>query len=295
MGAARSVKGAEAVEIILGGAVAEGLTVEDHLDLGSLVVDFALPRGLRVAGDLTLTGSAVRELPDDLQVGQRVYADRCGRLARVGPGVRAESLDLSHCRGLRRLEGPPQVEQLILEGCIGLESLPAGLRCRNLVARGCLALASLPADMKAGVLDVRGCTRLRSVPPDRAEVVLVDRRSGVPYAWSRLSADEDTARHWASRTRAKRSPRVQNPRRRIDIGPSRSYRREHASGLSPPGAVSARVRGPDPQVHARDAALPRTEDHPARARCAWAGSPSAAGASREAPRQPLPHREPPSG
>jgi hypothetical protein len=96
--------------------------------------------------EMILTGTAIEELPGDLQVIQR--------------------LDVSQCRRLKRLPANLKVGQLLARECSALESLPAGLQVSYLDLTGCSALQELPADLvvRRGRLSLRGCARLTALP-----------------------------------------------------------------------------------------------------------------------------------
>lgn len=153
-----------------------------------------LPDGL-IAPVLNASGAkALKALPARLKC-SRIHAANCTELASIGPGLVADTLDVSgtdieeipddiqvslrleanQCRRLKRLPANLKVGTLSLRECTSLESLPPGLEVSFLDVSGCPSLASLPDDIKVtGRLRVRDCPRLRSLPPSVATVSQLD-------------------------------------------------------------------------------------------------------------------------
>jgi hypothetical protein len=106
--------------------------------------------------EMILTGTAIEDLPDGLQVTQR--------------------LDVSQCRGLKRLPANLKVGQLSARECTALETLPEGLEVSYLDLTGCTALEVLPADLviRRGRLSLRGCERLTALPAGLGPIAQLD-------------------------------------------------------------------------------------------------------------------------
>jgi hypothetical protein len=143
------------------------------------------PDGMRVRGDLNLTGKNITQLPKNLEC-TKLVVDQCTYLNRIPEGLvcfelSAQDLfitelpsvevgyrlDLSGCHNLVRLPDDLQVQTLVVRGCTSLESLPEGLSVNFLDITSCVALTALPASgaVRSGRLLARGCVRLESLPP----------------------------------------------------------------------------------------------------------------------------------
>lgn len=116
-----------------------------HLTLDNCSSLETLPRGLRCQA-LSLQGTPIKSLPDDIQVTRR--------------------LDLSHCDMLTALPDSLRVGELLLTGCTALRALPPALDVVHLDIAGCVGLTSFPAQGPAvmGSLNMSGCTRISELP-----------------------------------------------------------------------------------------------------------------------------------
>jgi hypothetical protein len=212
----------DAVRRILSGAPCEGLAVEGDLDLQGISRPFVLPPRLRVSGRVLLSRSFVAELPDGLEATAAVEAEQCPRLTRIGRGIQAPQLRLSHCRALRTIDHAPAVSQLLaLEGCIALERVAGPLRCNEASFKGCRRLAALPEPLAVRHLNVEGCTLLRRLPATLPSdiSVTVDRDTALPYTL-RFQVKAETARQWILTGRARAGLRVEGVldlRDRVDL------------------------------------------------------------------------------
>lgn len=171
-----TVKAADkAFSLILKGNAPAGLTVNGVLDFSNtpslvtlpegltvrrLVLDECsnlceLPRGLHCY-ELSARATALRTLPDDIQVSYR--------------------LDLSGCDMLESLPEKLKVGSLILRECTALRSLPQGLDVAFLDMPGCVSITDFPArgSVRMGRLNMRGCTAVRALPPWLKEIAGLD-------------------------------------------------------------------------------------------------------------------------
>ena len=112
------------------GACAQALTAARR----QILTGSELPPGLRVDGDLDLTGcSALAALPPGLTVGGSLYLTDCAALAALPPGLTVGGgLDLTGCAGLTAL--PPDLRvggSLYLRDCAALAHLCVGADSRG--------------------------------------------------------------------------------------------------------------------------------------------------------------------
>lgn len=220
--AAVKATAADAIDLILSGARCDGLAVEGDLDLQGIAQPFSLPPGLRVAGRLLVSRSLVDALPDGVVTGGAIEAEQCPRLVRIGRGIKAPRLRITHCRALRSIEHAPGVSELLsLEGCTALERVAGPLRCKEVSFKDCRRLAALPEPLAADRLDLSGCTLLRRLPASlpAGVRVSVDRHTALPYTL-RLHVKAPSARHWILTGRARAGLRVEGVldlRDRVDL------------------------------------------------------------------------------
>ena len=102
---------------------------------------------LKVNGDLSLSGTSIKELPEGLKVGG--------------------NLRLAACTSLKELPQDLEVGgNLNLNGCRSLEKLPKGLKAgRGLWLNGCRSLKELPEGLQVGgVLSLSNCISLKKLP-----------------------------------------------------------------------------------------------------------------------------------
>ncbi|MBX9582144.1 MAG: hypothetical protein K2X87_17705 [Gemmataceae bacterium] len=223
MTAAELVDAEDAARLILTGDAPPGLEVDGHLvladapDLDRLPDGLAarrltlrnlpnltsLPDGLRVrrlviencpalttlpAGlschELTAAGSALVELPDDLEVEYRLDLSDSPDLVRLPAGLVVGSLVLRGCTGLHELPDGLEATFLDLAGCSQLTAWPRALilGCGHLNLAGCTGFAELPAGVtELARLDLRDCARITELPAG------LDIRSWVDVAGSGLT------------------------------------------------------------------------------------------------------------
>ncbi|MEH3148603.1 MAG: hypothetical protein PGN34_25520 [Methylobacterium frigidaeris] len=124
-----------------------------------------LGRGIRCR-ELVLDGSAIARIEAGSEVGFRLSARACHRLAALPAGLRAGILDLRDCLALEAL--PPGLSPafLDLEGCSALTALPDDLILRGgrLNIRDCALIPALPDRGSVAQLDIAGCGRIDRVP-----------------------------------------------------------------------------------------------------------------------------------
>ncbi|HTE17443.1 MAG TPA: hypothetical protein VK689_03555 [Armatimonadota bacterium] len=147
-----------------------------------LILRGAMQTGLRIAGRLDLSKSAITHLPPDLTV-DTLDVSGCTQLRTLPPGLRARKVvaggsalrDLPPGLSLYELDlrgtavatlpADLRVEfRLDLEACRSLRSLPAGLKVGSLNLRECTDLETLPEGLEVSFLDLSGCTSLTSWP-----------------------------------------------------------------------------------------------------------------------------------
>lgn len=164
----------------------------DGLRVRRLAVDncpalTTLPAGLS-CHELTAVGSALVELPDDLDVEYKLDLSDSADLVRLPPGLVAGSLVLRGCTALRELPDGLQATFLDLSGCSQLRRWPRALilGCGHLTLTGCTGFAELPAGVtELARLDLRDCARITELPAG------LDVRSWVDVAGSGLTGVSD--------------------------------------------------------------------------------------------------------
>ena len=127
--------------------------------------------------DMTLTGTAIEELPHDLQVTQRLDVSECRRLRRLPTGLKVGRLFARECTALETLPAGLQVSYLDLTGCSALEAIPADLVIRHgrLSLRGCERLTALPDSIgPIAQLDISGCLNITAIPPGLVVTAWID-------------------------------------------------------------------------------------------------------------------------
>jgi hypothetical protein len=138
----------------------------EALDL-SQCPDFAeLPDGLRCF-ELNLSGTKVRELPDDVSVESILNLSGCEELEHLPTSLKVGTLHLRGCHSLAALPEGLDVWFLDLTGCWNFRVWPkrANIRSGRLTLRGCTALTSLPPYLgPLAALNVRDCPNLRDLP-----------------------------------------------------------------------------------------------------------------------------------
>lgn len=142
------------------------LTV-DVLNLSGQATLDELPPGLK-AYELVVANTALRELPNDLQVEFKLDLSGCDRLERLPRGFTVGSLVLRGCSAISALPEDLDVWFLTMTGCWAFEHWPARATIRGgrMLLRGCTALKSLPdylGDLSA--VNVRDCPNLTSLSP----------------------------------------------------------------------------------------------------------------------------------
>lgn len=133
----------------------ENFKVSGNLNLSNCLRFRKIPKGLRVLqGDLILSNTAIRIIPEKLQ-------------------VREGSVDLSNCKNLEKIsEGLIVGKRLILNDCVNLTQLPSSMIVTTGgLFRNCKKLKSLPSgeDFALGwnsFFDFTGCTELEFLPED---------------------------------------------------------------------------------------------------------------------------------
>lgn len=165
----------EARDRILKGEAPEHLVVQGDLDLSNEMTLTHLPTGLQVR-KLTLDGcsalaelpaglqcaelhannTALKSLPDDLQVTYLISLNDCVHLESLPDGLKTGRLNLHNCRALSRLPEHLNVFFLIISACVAMTSFPE---------QG-------PATL--GLFNMRGCTRLHTLPPWLQTVAQLD-------------------------------------------------------------------------------------------------------------------------
>jgi hypothetical protein len=118
-------------------------------------------------GDLNLSGSPIKSLPDNFKVGGYLDLENCTSLQSLPNDLEVGGyLDLSNMP-IKSLPDNLKVgSNLNLVNCISLESLPNGLEVKgHLDLRSCTSLESLPNGLKVKhFLNLEGCTNLQSLP-----------------------------------------------------------------------------------------------------------------------------------
>jgi len=141
----------------------------------SSVLDHVGP-GLR-CDFLDLSGTAIRELPENLVATGRLRLDGCRRLETLPPGLSTGTLILTNCTALRELPPGLSIAFLDLAGCTSLRRLPGDLRLRGgrLNVRDCAWLTRLPDNLgEVAQLDVAGCLNLTRLPEGLAITSWID-------------------------------------------------------------------------------------------------------------------------
>jgi uncharacterized protein DUF6745 len=157
--------------------------------------------------EMILTGTAIEELPDDLQVTQRLDVSQCRRLKRLPAGLKVGQLSARECTALEALPAGLRVSYLDLTGCSALKALPADLVVRHgrLSLRGCERLTALPDTIgPIAQLDLAGCLNITAIPPRLVVTAWIDiggsgvaalppQLEGIAIRWRGVPVDERTA------------------------------------------------------------------------------------------------------
>jgi hypothetical protein len=157
--------------------------------------------------EMILTGTAIEELPDDVQVTQRLDVSQCRRLKRLPAGLKVGQLLARECTVLEVLPPGLQVSYLDLTGCTALKALPGDLVIRHgrLSLRGCERLTALPANIgPMAQLDLSGCLNITAIPPGVAVTAWIDiggsgvralppHLDGIAIRWRGVPIDERIA------------------------------------------------------------------------------------------------------
>jgi hypothetical protein len=125
-----------------------------------------LPGGFR-CDELVADGTALRSLPEDLQVRCNLSLCDCRKLAVLPTGLRVSVLDISGCTALQALPLALDVFDLKMERCTTLIDWPPSARVTGgrVLAAGCSKLVALsPQLTDLEVLDVRDCPSLTEIP-----------------------------------------------------------------------------------------------------------------------------------
>lgn len=214
---------AEAREAILRGDAPANLKLRGHLDLSHANALTTLPEGLEVTRltlhecynlkrlptglkcfELDARESGLEELPDDLQVANKLDMTGCSYLSHLPENLKVGTLLLVNCTGLTTLPEGLDVLFLDISGCILLSNWPqqASVSVGRLTARNCAALTELPPYLtQLSQLDVAGCTNLTELPAgirvtswlDIAETgitALPDSLQGTRMRWKGVLVDE---------------------------------------------------------------------------------------------------------
>jgi hypothetical protein len=85
---------------------------------------------LNVKGDLDLSGTNIKELPQGLKVGEDLNLYGCKSLKKLPQGLKVDGvLNLYHCTSLKELPEGLEVDYgLYLSYCTSLKELPQGLK-----------------------------------------------------------------------------------------------------------------------------------------------------------------------
>jgi hypothetical protein len=154
--------------------------------------------------EMILAGTAIEELPDDLQVIQRLDVSQCPRLKRLPAGLKVGQLSARECTALEALPARLQVSYLDLTGCSALKALPADLVVRHgrLSLRGCERLTALPDTIgPIAQLDLSNCLNITAIPPRLIVTAWIDiggsgvralppHLEGVAIRWRGVPVDE---------------------------------------------------------------------------------------------------------
>lgn len=164
--AASSVDPQLARQLILAGTADAPMRVDGVLDLSNQAGLRSLPRGL-TCRELDLSGTALVELPDDLQVTSSLLLRNCVHLRRLPAGLSVETLDLQGCSALQQLPEGLDTWFLNVRACAALRRFPetAHIRSGALLAGGCHRLEGLPASLsRLATLDISDCPRIDTLP-----------------------------------------------------------------------------------------------------------------------------------
>lgn len=157
--------------------------------------------------EMILTGTAIEELPDDVQVTQRLDVSQCRRLKRLPAGLKVGQLSARECTALEALPAGLQLSYLDLTGCSALKALPADLVVRHgrLSLRGCERLTRLPDNIgPIAQLDLSGCLNITAIPPRLVVTAWIDiggsgvttlppHLEGIAIRWRGVPIDERIA------------------------------------------------------------------------------------------------------
>lgn len=214
----------EARPLILAGRAPNGLVVKGNLNLRgekglshlpdnlhcqSLDISdcpnlYALPEGLQ-CNDLIAQNLKITYLPQ-VQVKFRLDLSGCTSLEELPGNLKAGSLVLRDCTGLKQLPEGLDVYFLDISGCILLEHFPqhGSIQVGHLVARGCHRLRELPTWLdKIAQLDLSGCLNISQIPAhlhisswlDLADSGIQSLPKGkqIPLRWKGVPIDERIA------------------------------------------------------------------------------------------------------
>ena len=108
----------------------------------------------------------LREFPRGLKVLKWLDISGCKGLRKIPAGLTVKWLDLSACTGIRELpEGLKTIRVLYMAGCTGIRELPEGLKLDSLSLCRCTGLRKLPERLTVSAwIDLIGCTGLRKLP-----------------------------------------------------------------------------------------------------------------------------------
>jgi hypothetical protein len=157
--------------------------------------------------EMILTGTAIEELRDDVQVEQRLDVSQCRRLRRLPNNLKVGQLVAQECTALEALPSGLKVSYLDLAGCTALKALPADLLIRHgrLSLRSCERLTALPAGIgPLAQLDLSGCLNITALPPDLVVTAWIDvggsglkalpaHLAGIAIRWRGVRIDERIA------------------------------------------------------------------------------------------------------
>jgi hypothetical protein len=122
------------------------------------------PAGTVVQGNLDLSDSHIKQLPEQLTVTGCLTLNGCLSLQELPSGLRCYKLS-ARGSALRSIPADIQVQSCLdLSDCTQLEALPAGLKVGTLIVSGCSSLRALPEASDIYFLDMTRCTRITSFP-----------------------------------------------------------------------------------------------------------------------------------
>jgi hypothetical protein len=139
-----------------------GLQVDENLYIQRSSLE-ELPSELKCF-ELYIDGAALKRLPDDLQVTNKITLKNCVNLEILPSGFKANKLLLDGCHALTTLPPLQIAQEISVNDCTSLEALPSDLKTGRLNLRSCHALKALPEDLDVFFLDIAGCISMSAYP-----------------------------------------------------------------------------------------------------------------------------------